>query len=181
MKHIKRWGLMKNVSVEDIEQHSFQVAVIAHGLAVIGNEYFNKNYDAQNICTLALFHETSEVITGDLATPIKYFNPEINSAYKNIEKIATKKLINMLPKEMQQAYEPILDRDESTVEWKLVKAADKISAYIKCLEELNAGNKEFFKATDTIKKSIDEIDLLEVKYFMDNFIDSFDLTLDELN
>ncbi len=181
MRHIKRWGLMKNVSVEDIEQHSFQVAMIAHGLAVIGNKRFNKNYDANKICTLGMFHEVSEVITGDLATPIKYFNPEINTAYKKIEAVATKKLLYMLPEDMQDVYEPLLDRDEKSEEWKLVKAADKISAYIKCMEEIKAGNKEFVKATDTIKKAIDDMNIEEVKCFMEEFMPSFSLTLDELD
>lgn len=181
MRHIKRWGLMKNVSVEDIEQHSFQVSMIAHGLAVIGNKHFNKNYDTDRTCTLGLFHEVSEVITGDLATPIKYFNPEINTAYKKIEAIATKKLLNMLPTDLLPDYEPLLDRDESSGEWKLVKAADKICAYIKCVEELKAGNKEFLKATETIKNAINDMDMEEVSYFMTVFMPSFELTLDELN
>lgn len=181
MKHIKRWGLMKNVSVEDIEQHSFEVAIIAHGLAVIGNTYYGKSYDTDRICTLGIFHEVSEVITGDLATPIKYFNPEINTAYKKIEAIATQKLFKMLPEEMLPVYEPLMDRDESGPEWKIVKAADKICAYIKCVEELKAGNLEFLKAKETIKKSISEIGMDEVSYFMDVFMPSFELTLDELN
>jgi len=181
MKHIKRWGLMKNVSVEDIEQHSFQVAIVAHGLAVIGNKYFGKNYDTDKVCTLGTFHEVSEVITGDLATPIKYFNPEINTAYKKIEAIATQKLLKMLPEEMKDDYRPLMDRDERSEEWKLVKASDKICAYIKCIEELKAGNNEFLKAAETIKNTIKELKMEEVDYFMNVFMPSFDLTLDELN
>ncbi len=182
MKLIQRWGLMRNTLPENIQEHSLQVAIIAHGLAVIRNKKFNGTLNPERVVTLAVFHEVEEVITGDLATPIKYFNPEIKKAFSNIEEVAKRKLFNMLPHELQEEYEYIFFKKDSDLEhWKVVKAADKICAYIKCLEELKAGNQEFSKAKSAIEKEIEKFNLPEVKYFMDNFVNSFSLTLDELN
>ncbi len=182
MKHIKRWGLMRNTREENIQEHSLQTAMIAHALAIIKNTYFNGNVDAEHVMAIAVFHEAGEVITGDLATPIKYYNPEIKQAYKEIEKVAEKKLIGMLPIEMEEEYSGlILGREEDEEVYAIVKAADKICAYLKCIEELSAGNKEFEKAKVTLKKAIDKLDMKEVKYFMKEFVPSFELTLDELN
>ena len=156
--------------------------MIAHALALIKNEYFGGNVDAEHVMAVAVFHEAGEVITGDLATPIKYYNPEIKQAYKQIERVAEKKLIGMLPQELKGEYSDlILDREKDAQVYKIVKAADKICAYLKCVEEMSAGNKEFGKAKETLKKAIRKIDMKEVQFFMDNFVPSFDLTLDELN
>ena len=178
MKHIKRWGLMKNTEQENIKEHSLDVAIIAHALAIIGNTYYNKNYDEKHIMTLAVFHEASEVITGDLATPIKYYNPEINNAYKNIEAVAVKKLLSMLPEELQPKYEELMCNEE---DYELVKAADKISAYIKCIEEVKSGNLEFIKAKSNLENTVKSIKLDEVKLFVKECIPAYELTLDELN
>ena len=182
MKHIKRWGLMRNTREENIQEHSLQTAMIAHALAVIRNTVLGGDIDANRVMAAAVYHEAGEVITGDLATPIKYFNPEIKQAYKQIEQVAEQKLVKMLPEAMQGEYEKlILRRADDKEAYALVKAADKICAYLKCVEEMSAGNREFEKAQATIKKAIDAMELPEVKYFMETFVPSFELTLDELN
>lgn len=181
MKHIKRWGLMRNTREENIQEHSLQTAMIAHALALIRNTQFGGNVDAQRVLALAVYHEAGEVITGDLATPIKYFSPEIKTAYKQIEHVAEKKLVGMLPETLRESYAAlILHRDEDTEAYAIVKAADKICAYLKCVEELSAGNTEFTKAKKAIQEAIDSMDRPEVKYFMDTFVPSFSLTLDEM-
>ena len=181
MKYINRWSLMRSNDRENIMEHSAQVSMIAHALAVIGNVYFGKNYNADKVTTLALFHETSEVITGDLPTPIKYYNPQIRDAYKAIEEVANDKLLGMLPDEMTNIYSQIIKADKDCDEMKLVKYADKLSAYIKCISELKASNNEFKKAKNSIEKEIAEIKSDEVKFFVDNFIHPYTLTLDELD
>lgn len=181
MKWIRRWGLMKNTAEENIMEHSWQVAVIAHGLAVIKNEIFHGDVDAEHIAMLALYHETGEVITGDVATPIKYFNPEVKNAIGDMEHLAKKRIHQMLPKELRPAYDPLIFPDEAGEAYQIVKAADRICAYLKCVEELKWGNREFEKAKATIEKDIEKIDRDEVKYFMSRFAESFSLTLDELN
>jgi len=181
MKNIKRWGLMRNTRDENIQEHSLQTAMIAHALALIKNEMFGGSVDAERVMALAVYHEAGEVITGDLATPIKYFNPEINSAYKQIERVAEDKLLMMLPDELRGAFEPLVKQQNDGEAYSIVKAADKICAYLKCVEELSAGNTEFAKAQKTLKKTIDEMKRPEVDYFMKTFAPSFELTLDELN
>ena len=181
MKYIERWSLMRSTRKENIMEHSQQVAVIAHALCEIGNSYFGKNHDSNKIAVISLFHECSEVITGDLPTPIKYFNKEINSAYKDLEDKSNEKLIGMLPDKMQKTYSEILKHDDESMEYKIMKAADKISAYIKCLEELSGGNKEFLNAKETIQKELENSKMEEVKYFLENFIETFSMTLDELS
>ena len=153
MKYINRWGLMRNNINENIAEHSLQVAIIAHGLAVIGNKRFGRNLNAEHIAMMGIMHDTTEIITGDLPTPIKYYAPEIRDAYKKVENIAANQLLKELPEDMQEAYENILIEDDS-IEWKYVKAADKLSAYIKCIEEKNTGNTDFAKAEDTIRKAL---------------------------
>jgi 5'-deoxynucleotidase len=181
MKHIKRWGLMRNTRDENIQEHSLQAAMIAHALAVIKNRMFGGSVDAERVMALAVYHEAGEVITGDLATPIKYFNPEINSAYKQIERVAEDKLLKMLPDELRPAFEPLVRQRDDGEAHAIVKAADKICAYLKCVEELSAGNSEFAKAKNALKKTIDGMERPEVDYFMNTFVPSFELTLDELN
>ena len=180
MKFIRRWGLMRNIHDENIQEHSMQVAMIAHNLALVENKLYGGEYDAAYIMVLAAYHEVSEIITGDLPTPIKYYNPMIMKEYKKIEKMANEKIIGMLPDELAGEYEDIIIQPDDE-NHKIVKAADKIAAYIKCVEELTAGNHEFIKAKDSLKKTIDEIELKSVKYFMETFMDSFNLTLDELS
>lgn len=182
MKLIRRWSLMKAVDEENIAEHSASVAQIAHALAVIANRCYGKSVNADRVTTLALYHESSEVITGDLPTPIKYYNPEIRRTYGEIEKVANDKLLSMLPDELRGDYRPLIEQDEATYEHRLVKAADKISAYVKCVEELKSGNREFAKAEAALKAEVESYyDLPEVKYFCDRFLESFSKTLDELD
>lgn len=182
MRLIKRWGLMRNTYDENIQEHSLQVALVAHGLAVISNTYFNGHVNPDRIVTLAVFHESGEVFTGDLATPIKYFNPEIKRAYDAIEAFAKSRLIAMLPEEMRESYQSLLFvSEEDKVLWKFVKAADKICAYLKCIEELKSGNQEFVKAEKSIRADIQALEMPETEIFMDRFAPSFGLALDELN
>lgn len=181
MKLIKRWSLMKSVSDENIAEHSAQVAQIAHAIAVIKNKLFGGEVNADRIASIALYHETSEVLTGDLPTPIKYYNPDIRNAYKEIEGIANDKLIGMLPKELQDEYRSLIEVETDTYEHDIVKAADKIAAYIKCIEELRSGNREFAKAEETLRREINTSRRYEeVAYFCDTFLDTFKKTLDEL-
>ena len=181
MKLIKRWSLMKSVSDENIAEHSAQVAQIAHALAVIKNQKFGGSINADRVATMALYHETSEVLTGDLPTPIKYYNPEIRTAYKNIEKTANEKLLSMLPEELRDEYRALVEPEADSYEELLVKAADKISAYIKCVEEMRSGNREFARAEVTLRESVEKyFEYEEIKYFCDTFLDSFRRTLDEL-
>lgn len=182
MRLIQRWGLMYNVHNENIQEHSLQVSMIAHVLAVIKNELYEGSVNPDRVAVLAMYHDASEVITGDLPTPIKYYSPEIKQAYQEIEKIADERLFSMLPEAIRKHYKGILFKEEEEAEhWKLVKAADKISAYLKCLEELKQGNQEFSQAKMVLKKSIEEMELPEVKYFMQTFTPSMRLTLDELD
>lgn len=183
MKYIQRWGLMRNTRMENIQEHSLQVALIAHGLAVIKNQRYGGKLNPERTLTLAAFHEVAEVITGDLATPIKYFNPEIKAAYKHLEAVAAQRLMAMLPEEFKAIYKPLVQEPhtEDGAHWQLVKAADKICAYLKCIEELKAGNQEFAKAERVTREQVEALDLPEVRYFMERFAPSFQLTLDELN
>jgi 5'-deoxynucleotidase len=180
MKMIDRWALMQNTTKENIAEHSHSVAVIAHALALIGNKKFGKNYDEGRVSLLALYHDTTEVITGDMPTPVKYYNDDIKNVYKDIEDIAGKRLLKMLPDEFKPDYEPFFTHEEEDKDlWKLVKSADKISALIKCIEESRMGNKEFEIALKSQEQKIKDIDLPEVKYFCDHFLNSYYLTLDE--
>ena len=176
MKLIKRWGLRHNTREENDQEHSLQVAMIAHALATLRNVRHGGKVDLEKVMLLAVYHEAPEVITGDLATPIKYFNPGIKQAFKSIEKMAASQLMSYLPEDLK-----LLFPDESSEEWKLVKAADRISAYVKCVEELGVGNEEFRSASANILKDINAIDWPEVKEFMEEFVPSFGLPLDALN
>ncbi len=180
MRYISRWGLMRNSCPENIQEHSHMVAVLAHALALISREiYGQKNVSPELCATVALFHDASEIITGDLPTPVKYYNPEIRDAYKKVEDVAAQELISMLPEALRDCYRPLLQDVSPEVE-KIVKAADKLSAHIKCLEELKASNHEFILAAQQTRDALEEMNMPEVRYFMDNFLDSFTLTLDEL-
>ncbi|SFP34055.1 5'-deoxynucleotidase [Oscillibacter sp. PC13] len=179
MRFIQRWALMRNTAPENVQEHSHQVAVLAHALAVIRNEKFGGKTDPGAVAVAALYHDASEILTGDMPTPIKYDNPAIRSAYKDVEAVAERKLLEMLPEELQGVYAPLLTvRDAETAQ--LVKAADKLSAYIKCVEELKAGNTEFREAAAQTRRALESYGLPEVAYFLETFLDSFSLTLDEL-
>lgn len=178
MRFIQRWALMRNTAPENVQEHSHQVAVLAHALAVIRNERFGGQVDAGAVAVAALYHDASEILTGDMPTPIKYDNPAIRKAYKEVEKVAEDKLLRLLPPDMQPVYKQVLRPDAETEA--LVKAADKLSAYIKCVEELKAGNLEFREAAAQTRQIVEGYGLPEVAYFLDTFMDSFSLTLDQL-
>jgi 5'-deoxynucleotidase len=181
MKFIKRWGLMHNTYPENIQEHSLRVAMIAHALAVIRNRVFDGAVNPERTAVLALYHDASEVLTGDLPAPVKYFNPEIKTAYKAIEAAAGRTLFQMLPAVLQADYQGLFMPDEADrMHHALVTAADKLCAYLKCLEEVGAGNPEFAKAEKALRASVDALALPEVRYFLDTFVPSFRLTLDEL-
>ena len=179
MKNIYRWGLMRNTKPENLSEHSLETAVIAHALCIIQNKRLGGNIDANKVAVAAMFHDTAEIITGDMPTPIKYYNPEIKNIYKGIEAVAEKSLISMLPEDMQNEYETLYNVSEA--ERKIIKAADKISAYIKCIEETESGNKEFQKALQSTKKAIYDMNSKEANIFMEEFIPSFYLPLDNQN
>ena len=180
MKYIKRWQLMRSVREENIMEHSQSVAVLAHALAVIHNKLFGGKADVSKTVLYALYHETSEVMTGDLPTPIKYFNRALHGEYKQLERKACEKMLTMLPEELSDELSPYVLSDEDSVEYKLVKAADRLAAYIKCLEELRSGNAEFTRAKKSIEKDLKERSMPEIEYFFQHFIDGYSLTLDEL-
>lgn len=177
MKNINRWGLMRNTRNENLSEHTLEVALIAHALAVIANKRLGKNLSADRVATAAMFHDTSEIITGDMPTPIKYFNSEIKAAYKSIEAIAEGQLLDMLPDDLREDFEPYFNPDEQTA--RLVKAADKISALIKCIEEIKMGNMEFKEAEKSTRASLKDMKIQEADIFCSEFLDSFYLTLDE--
>lgn len=182
MKFIQRWGLMRNTRFENTQEHSLQVAMIAHGLAVIRNRMFGGSLDPDRIALLAVFHDAEEVITGDFPTPIKYFNPRIKEALSGIETVARRRLLAMLPEELQPDYAALLFHEEADDEaWRVVKLADKVSAYLKCVEEAKAGNEEFQRAEQTIEEELRRTDDPALRYFLETFVPSFRLTLDELN
>lgn len=182
LKLINRWPLMRNVRTENVSEHSLQVAFVAHALAIIKNRKFNGNLNAERIALLAMYHDASEVITGDLPTPIKYHNPQIAHEYKKIEKVAQQKLIEMLPKELQHDFRCLLDEHYYSEEEKaLVKQADALCAYLKCLEELSAGNNEFIQAKARLEKTLAIRQSPEMDYFMAVFVPSFSLSLDEIS
>lgn len=181
LKYILRWGLKRNVENENVKEHSFDVSMIAHALALIRNTYFGGDIDANKVAVMALYHDATEVLTGDLPGPIKYFNPSIAEAYKSVEKAAEQKLIVMLPEELRNQYEPLLDYSREEKDYGLiVKAADIIAAYLKCLHEVDSGNQEFGVAKERVESMLAALTLPEVDYFMDKFVPSFRLTLDEL-
>ena len=179
MRFIQRWALMRNTAPENVQEHSHQVAVLAHALAVIRNEKFGGRLDPGAVAVAALYHDASEILTGDMPTPIKYDNPAIRNAYKDVEAVAEGKLLHMLPPELQGVYGPILTQSDPEVR-QVVKAADKLSAYLKCLEELKAGNSEFAAAEKQTRQALVDMQLPCLDYFMAHFLDSFRLTLDEL-
>lgn len=180
MRYIGRWSLMRNALPENIQEHSHMTAVIAHALAVIRRDVFKLPCDPNECAAVALFHDCSEILTGDLPTPIKYHSPLIRDAYREVEEIACAKLLDTLPEELRGAYEPFLTGETQRRVHDIVKAADKLSAYIKCIEERRAGNDEFISAEKQTRVLLEECALPEVEYFLAHFIPAFELTLDEL-
>lgn len=181
MKLIHRWPLMHNVRIENVQEHSLQVAMVAHALALIRNRYFGGDLNPERIATLAMFHDVSEVLTGDLPTPVKYFNPAIKDEYKKIEKIAEQKLIDMAPVDFREDYAKLIDSQyHSEDEAFIVKAADVLCAYLKTLEELNSGNREFTLAKKRLDQMLKDYHSDEVDYFLKRYVPSFSLSLDEI-
>lgn len=179
MKYINRWGLMRNTITENIAEHSLDVAIIAHSLATISNLYFEGRVDAERVAVIAMFHDTTEIITGDMPTPIKYYAKEIKEAYKDIEVKAAEQLVKGLPKEMEEVYRDILiPKDEKDI-CRFVKAADKISAYIKCIEEKQMGNTDFAKAEKATLEAVKAMNMKEADYFLEHFLEAYSLTVDE--
>lgn len=179
MQFIRRWGLMYSTLPENIAEHSLRVAMIGHALALIRNALFGGHIDPDRVASLGLYHDASEVLTGDLPAPVKYFNPDIERAYKTLEANAADKLQAMLPGELRAAFAPYLEPPDPELA-ALVKAADKLCAYLKCVQEVGNGNAEFRRAERTLRESVDAIDLPEVKYFLRVFVPSFRLPLDDL-
>lgn len=180
MRYINRWGLMRNTYTENISEHSLDVAVLAHALAVIRNTFFQGNVNEERVALLALFHDCTEIITGDMPTPVKYFAPEIRNAYKAVENTAKDRLLKGLPEAFRSTYGPLLQETlEERELWLLVKAADKLSALIKCIEEERMGNDDFKQAKQSTMKAIQDMGLVETDYFMREFLPAYQLTLDE--
>lgn len=181
MKNINRWALMRNTKTENISEHSHDVAVLVHALALLQNLRFNGQVNVDRCIQLALYHDAVETLTGDMPTPVKYDNPVLQTAYKELEKVAASKLLSKLPADLQDAYRPLLlPENENSAEQRLVKAADKLAALIKCKEELKQGNREFAQAAETLEAAIRKMNMPAVDAFMEEFLPAYELTLDEL-
>ena len=180
MRYITRWGLMRNTFSENIQEHSHQVAVLAHALALIRRDILKLDGPEPDRCAVAaLYHDASEILTGDLPTPIKYYNPEMKAAYKQVEKVAGNRLLDMLPQELRASYAPLVLEEDKDVR-PVVKAADKLSAHIKCLEEQKAGNSEFLSAVTQTRQAMESLDLPELNWFLENCLEPFTRNLDQL-
>ena len=179
MKYIDRWGLMNNTRTENISEHSLETAILAHALVSIANVRLGEKLDADRAAVIGLFHDAGEIITGDMPTPIKYYNPEIKDAYKAVERVAENRLLSMLPEDLRDIYSPVISNEDEVLE-RYVKAADKISALIKCIEEVRMGNNEFLKAKESTEQMIKEMHLPALDVFMDECMPAYYLTLDEL-
>ena len=180
MRFIERWSLMRNAVSENIQEHSHMVAVIAHALGIISRDIFHNDIDPDQCASAALYHDCSEILTGDLPTPIKYYSDEIHEAYRQVEKLANRKLLATLPPELRDAFSDVMVGDTAEKTHRIVKAADKMSAYIKCIEERRAGNDDFISAEKTTLAALKSYCMPEVDYFIEHFIPAFELTLDEL-
>lgn len=178
MRYISRWGLMRSSIPENVQEHTCETAIYAHALALIRREVFGKPCDADRVGMLALYHDASEILTGDLPTPIKYHNRAIRNAYKEVEHQAEEKLVGMLPEELQSVYRPYISPEGE--EERLVKAADKLSALVKCIEERKAGSREFLSAEEQTRRAILEMELPEAEWFMEHCLGAFEKNLDEL-
>ena len=179
LRYIRRWALMRNSAEENVQEHSHMVAVLAHALALIRRREFGGQIDPGAAAAAALYHDASEILTGDMPTPVKYVNPELRASYKAVERAADERLLAMLPETLREDYRAVLLPQDPEVE-RLVKAADKLSAYIKCLEELKSGNREFSRAAEQTLAALHSYALPEVEYFIEHFLPAFSLSLDEL-
>ena len=180
MKYINRWGLMRNTRNENLCEHSLEVAYVAHALGIINNEIFGGDINAERLAVLGMYHDVTEIITGDMPTPIKYYNPLIRDAYKEVEHVAEEQMLSGISPDIRERYRGVLLETEEEAElWKYVKAADKISAYIKCIEEKKTGNRDFEDAEVTIYNAINDMGLPEVDYFMKEYIPAYMLTIDK--
>ncbi|MBO5035073.1 MAG: 5'-deoxynucleotidase [Oscillospiraceae bacterium] len=180
MRYIQRWILMRNTFQENIQEHSHQVAVLAHALAVIGREKFGATVDPGEAAIAGLYHDAPEILTGDMPTPVKYDNPAIKDAYKAVERVAADKLLSMLPEELRGEFAPYVREELEPELLRVVKAADKLSAYLKCVEEVKAGNNEFKQAARQTREALNKMELPALDYFLKHFLPGFELTLDEL-
>lgn len=182
LRYIDRWMLMRNSREESLSEHSLDVAMLAHALCIIGNRRFGRNLDCEKAAMIGMFHDVSEIITGDMPTPVKYFNEDIKHIYKDIESDACKKLLSLLPEDMKEDYRKLLMPEDGKLEYerRLVKGADKLSAFIKCIEEKKAGNNEFVSAEKTTLETIHRLQLPEVEIFLNEFIPSYGKTLDDM-
>lgn len=179
MKYINRWGLMRNTRNENLCEHSLEVAFIAHALGIINNEIYGGNINAERLAVLGMYHDVTEIITGDLPTPVKYYNPLIRNAYKEVEHVAEEQMLSGISADIRDRYNGIMSETQEEEEaWRYVKAADKISAYIKCLEEKKTGNMDFTDAEKTIYQAITDMNMPEVNYFMEEYIPAYMGTLD---
>lgn len=181
MRFINRWSLMRNTETENIQEHSLEVAMVAHNLAALKNEYFGGNLDVNKVAVIAMYHEVSEIFTGDMPTPIKYFDPKLRSLYGEVETLAQEKMLSTLPKRLQVVYKPYIVDAETLPEWPIVKAADTLSAYMKCVNELHAGNDEFKEAHDTILAKLESLNMPEVDMFIEEYVPALSQSLDQLN
>ena len=181
MRFINRWSLMRNTETENIQEHSLEVAMVAHNLAALKNEYFGGNLDVNKVAVIAMYHEVSEIFTGDMPTPIKYFDPKLRSLYGEVETLAQEKMLSTLPKRLQAVYKPYIVDAETLPEWPIVKAADTLSAYMKCVNELHAGNDEFEEAHDTIVAKLKALNMPEVDMFIEEYVPALSQSLDQLN
>jgi len=180
MRYITRWGLMRNTFSENIQEHSHQVAVLAHALALIRRDILHlPTPDPDRCAVAALYHDVSEILTGDLPTPIKYYNPKIKDAYKQVERIAGNRMLDMLPPELRPSYAPLVLEEDRELE-PIVKGADKLSAYIKCIEEQKAGNTEFDSAAVVTMQALRDLHREEMDWFIDHCLEAFSLSLDQL-
>lgn len=181
MRFINRWSLMRNTETENIQEHSLEVAMVAHNLAALKNEYFGGHVDSNKVAVIAMYHEVSEIFTGDMPTPIKYFDPKLRALYGEVETLAQEKMLSTLPDRLQPVYRPIIVDVEDSPEWPIVKAADTISAYMKCVAELKAGNDEFKEAHDSILIKLKELNMPEVDMFIETYVPDLYKSLDKLN
>lgn len=181
MRFINRWSLMRNAETENIQEHSLEVAMVAHNLAALKNEYFGGNLDINKVAVIAMYHEVSEIFTGDMPTPIKYFDPKLRSLYGEVESLAQEKMLTTLPERLQAVYKPYIVEAETLPEWPIVKAADTLSAYMKCVNELHAGNDEFREAHDTILAKLKALNMPEVDMFIEEYVPALSQSLDKLN
>ena len=179
MKNIRRWALMRNTRSENICEHSHEVAVVAHALALMTNRYYGGQVDVNRCVLLAVYHDVPEILTGDMPTPVKYYNPAIRDAYRQVEESACEKLLEMLPEDLRQDYSSLLMSEDESEEWRIVKAADKISALIKCIEELSQGNREFASARNATEQSIRAMGLPAADEFLEKYIPAYELPLDD--